>query len=451
MKVPPLSIQNCHRAPIRLRHNIFRTTEQPGLRYHRTVAPPSALSHVPNGLPYETVPVEPDPEGRPLPEEYQGRVSVDVIHDGWILPEPYLTGGDGAPVDTTEELVREFEKERDWGASLVAESLAAALHLPSFFRVTTARSLLDFGRFPGITQEGADYLRRYAINYPFSQRLGFAEKRSLLEEHYDGISAGMDQLIRGRLLKIGVHTYDEHNPSMTRRPAVSLLTRSLGHQEDFELSQGVFDPLFPGQLVEYTADRILRARIALALEEAAIYAADNYPYALPEGSVEVRSQVWFFFQYLRDRFDAAHPPSPEERDDPRSPRNLVWSMLLDTNLRSSESELLRSYLHMYRRPPSGLEDVFRRARGVYERIRAFTDADDQALVHAFRASERTSSLGLEVRKDIVWHFEGGRPVGPRPDAARTIARVIAEAIRTYFGYDLPRKQWALAAQDPRFA
>lgn len=410
---------------------------------------PDALSFTAADLPYEVVPVEPDPAGGPLPEEHRGRVSIDVIHDGWVLPAVYLRGGDGAPVESEAALVAEFEKERDWGASLVAGSLAAALHLPSFFRVTTARSLLDFGRFPGITHEGADYLRRYAINYPFSERLGFQEKRSLLEEHYDGISEGMDGHIRGRLLKIGVHTYDEHNPSMTRRPAVSLLTRSLGHQEDFELSQGVFDPLFPGQLVEYTADRILRARIALCLEEAAIYTADNYPYALPEGSVEVRSQVWFYFQYLRARYEAAFPPNGEDAD-PRAPRNLVWSMLLDTNLRSSESELLRSYLHMYRRPPSGLEGVFQRARMEYERIRAFAEADDHQLMKDFRGSERTSSLGLEVRKDIVWHFEGGRPVGPKPDAARVVARVIADAIRSYFDYDLPRKQWAQAAQDPRF-
>jgi hypothetical protein len=41
-------------------------------------------------------------------------------------------------------------------------------------------------------------------------------------------------------------------------------------------------------------------------------------------------------------------------------------------------------------------------------------------------------------------------VGPKWDEARTIARVIARAIRTYFTHDLPQKQWAQAAQDPRF-
>lgn len=409
------------------------------------------MCHTDDGAPYEEVSVDPDPEGAPLPDDYRDRVSIDVIHDGWVLPEVYLQKADGAPVASEQDLLTGHEVERDWGASLVAGSLAAALHLPSFFRVRTARLLLDFGRFPGITTESAEFLRRYAINYPFSEGLSFGAKRRLLEEQYDQISQGMERFISGRALKIGVHTYDEHNSTMTRRPAVSLLTRSLGHQQDLEMPQGVFDPLFPGQLVEYTADRILRARIALALEESAIYAADNYPYALPEGSVEVRSQVWFYFQYLRTRFEAENPPTKLETEDPRAPINLVWSMLSDTNLRSSESELLRSYLHMYRRAPAGEEALYERARCAYERIRGFAEANDQQLVKDFRASDRTSSLGLEVRKDIVWRFEDGRPIGPKVDAAQVLARVIARAVHTYFECDLPQKEWAQAAKDPRFS
>lgn len=411
---------------------------------------PDELTHDDGGAPFEVVPVAPDPDGTPLSPEDQARVCIDVIHDGWVLPDRFMTGVDGLPIASPAVLEAAHHTERDWGASLVAGSLAAALHLPDFFRIRTARCLLDFGRFPGITQDGAEFLRRYAINYPFSEGLGFTEKRDLLEDHYDGISRGMERFIHGRALKIAVHTYDEHNASMSRRPAVSLLTRSLGHQENHEMPQGVFDPLFPGLLVEYTADRILRARIALGLEEAAIYAADNYPYALPEGSVEVRSQVWFYFQYLRTRFEAEYPPAPHEADDPRNPINLVWSMLLDTNLRSSDSELLRSYLHMYRRPPAGQEALYEQARQAYERIRVFAEAGDGQIVKDFRASERTSSLGLEVRKDIVWHFEGGRPMGPKIEATRHLARVVAKAIQTYFDYDLPQKEWAQAARDPRF-
>lgn len=414
------------------------------------VQPPFELCHQARDKPYDEVEVEPDPTGAPLPKEYRDRVCIDVIHDGWVLPDAYLSAGDASSVASTSELQRLHEVERDWGASLVAGSLAAALHLPSYFRISTARLLLDFGRFPGTTREGASFMSRYAINYPFSERLGFAAKRSLLEGHYDRISQGMEAYIAGRLLKIAVHTYDEHNSTMTRRPAVSLLTRSLGHQENFEMPQDVFDPLFPGELVEQTADRILTARIALALEEAAIPTANNYPYSLPEGSVEVRSRVWFYFQYLRTCFDSAYPPTAEEEADLGSPRNLVWAMLFDTNLRSSDSELLRSYLHMYRYPPSGQEEVYRLASLEYERIRAFSEENDRQLVKEFRMSDRTSTLGLEVRKDIVWHFEDGRPVAPKPDAARHIAQVIAKAVHTYFEYDLPNKEWALAAQDPRF-
>jgi len=412
------------------------------------VLPPLELSTETLPLPYEHVAVEPDPEGTPLPTEAADRVSIDVIHDGWAIPEAYLVDAGGVRIREAN-LQEAFVRERDWGASLVAGCLASALHMSGFFRVTTARALLDFGRFPGSTPRGAEFLLRHAINYPFSQHLGFEAKWRLLEEHYDRISVGMDEVISGRTLKIGVHTYDEHNPNQSRRPAVSLLTRSLGHHRNLEVPLGVFDPLFPEELVEFTADRILRARISLGLEEAAIHTEANYPYALPEGSVEVRSQVWFFFQYLRRRME--DELSIEGRDDPRSPWNLVWAMLMDTNLRSSESELLRSYLHMYRRPPNGLESVFRRARAEYERVRAFVRADGGAVVKAYRTSvERTSSLGLEVRKDIVWRFEDGRPLGPKWDEARTIARVIARAISTYFERDLHQKQWALAAQDPRF-
>ena len=412
------------------------------------VLPPLDLSAEALALPHEFVPVEPDLAGAPLPEEVVDRVSIDVIHDGWVLPEAYQVDARGKRI-TQANLQDVFVRERDWGASLVAGCLASALHMAGFFRVTTARALLDFGRFPGSTPRGAEFLLRHAINYPFSEHLGFEAKWRLLEEHYDRISDGMDGAISGKVLKIGVHTYDERNPNLSRRPAVSLLTRSLGHHRNLEIPLGVFDPLFPEQLVEFTADRILRARISLALEEAAIHTEANYPYALPEGSVEVRSQVWCFFQHLRRRMEQAL--EIEGREDPRSPWNLVWSMLMDTNLRSSESELLRSYLHMYRRPPSGLEALFRRARTEYERVRAFLSADGGAVVDAYRTSvERTSSLGLEVRKDIVWRFEDGRPMGPKVDEARTIARVIAKAIQAYFTHDLPQKEWALAAQDPRF-
>ena len=46
------------------------------------------------------------------------------------------------------------------------------------------------------------------------------------------------------------------------------------------------------------------------------------------------------------------------------------------------------------------------------------------------------SLGIEVRKDLVWDFdEAGRPVQPNPVQAFKIADSIAEAISTYLNLD----------------
>ena len=84
-----------------------------------------------------------------------------------------------------------------------------------------------------------------------------------------------------------------------------------------------------------------------------------------------------------------------------------------------------------------------------ERIRTFEAKNDHEIMHRFRNSGRTSSLGLEVRKDIVWEFEDGRPVGPKLASARKVARVVADAVRTYFSFDLPEREKAIP--DPLFS
>ena len=123
-----------------------------------------------------------------------------------------------------------FNRERDWGAELVAQSLAEALHLPDYFRVNTARALIDFGRFPGVSQKGASHMKRMSINHPFSTSLDHEQKRALLLEHYDEISRQLDARLSNVNLKIAIHTYDKRNKTATRRPEVSLITRSYGYQ-----------------------------------------------------------------------------------------------------------------------------------------------------------------------------------------------------------------------------
>jgi hypothetical protein len=262
--------------------------------------------------------------------------------------------------------------------------------------------------------------------------LSFTQKRRLLEEHYDQISLGMDQAIQGKMVKIAVHTYDRFNASGTERPEVSLVTRALGYQLESEMPYGVFDPLYPDILAEVTVDRILRDRVSLNLEKAGVPVAHNYPYLLPEGSPEVRHQVWSFFDWVRQRFELSYPELatiPESR--------LVWGMLMDTNLRSAEASALRDFLHMFRRPPRGRVREFTRAQRLYQRISTFVKQDNSALVERYRQSnERPMSLGIEVRKDLVWEFdEQGRPIRLADDRAMLISDKIAQAIAQYFRED----------------
>ena len=48
---------------------------------------------------------------------------------------------------------------------------------------------------------------------------------------------------------------------------------------------------------------------------------------------------------------------------------------------------------------------------------------------------RPSTLLIEVRKDLVWHFENGRPIGPNENETRRIARIIAAGIYQYLAND----------------
>lgn len=385
--------------------------------------------------PLEHVPVS-GGDALPYPEAWRDQITVDVIHDGAVLPPAYLVDARGRGL-RERTWYRSFVHERDWGASLVAQRLAERLCLDSFMRVTTARCLLDFGRFPGSTQPGATHLRRFAINTPFSQLLGFPQKRQLLEEHYDVISSEMDKAIRGRILKIAVHTYDRYNASGTERPQVSLVTRALGYQMESEMPMGVFDPLFPDILAEFTLDRVLRDRISLTLEKAGTPVAHNYPYLLPEGSPEVRHQVWCFFDWLQQRFEAAEPGTVS---DPAYA--WVWELLKDTNLRSPRAVALRSYLHMYRRPAAGLDAEYRSAERAYHHVASLLQADGSALVQQYRTQPvRPMAFGIEVRKDLLWEFdEAGHPLQPKPERGVEVADRIADALLIYLNEDKPGSQ-----------
>jgi hypothetical protein len=257
----------------------------------------------------------------------------------------------------------------------------------------------------------------------------------LLERYYDRISDFFEEnLLDEKLILIAIHTYDEVNPSRTRRPDLSLLSSMAHYQRHSRMPYGVFDPLYPDVLGESTSSPILRDRLALNLERTGFRVQHNHPYPLPEGCLEVRAQVWYFFRYLRRRFEEAFP---ETREDDAF--RMVWLMLFNTNLRLGESESLRGYLHRYRVAPASQRERFQRAQLAYERVRVFLD--QSSVIDDFRSSkERPSSIGLEVRKDLVCSFDPdtGRPLPltSEQDAKATlIGNVVASAIRTYFETD----------------
>ncbi|MBL4846949.1 MAG: N-formylglutamate amidohydrolase [Planctomycetes bacterium] len=400
--------------------------------------------------PYEFVPVDSGRALRPVPPAFRDQILVDTVHDGVSIPAMFRFDDQGRPKVDPEHLRQRFVEERDWGASLVASRIAQELGISGFHRIRLARVLLDFNRFPGSTPpRSTDHLERLAINPPFNTLLSHEEKTALLEGYYDRVSTLLERALVGKLIKIGVHSYDELNPSSTRRPDVSLISRPRSYQEDSKMAHGIFDPMFPDLLAESTCSRTLLHRMSLNLERAGFRVGHNHPYLLPEGSIEVRTQVWYFFLYLKERFLT---DNPETAVDPAY--DTVWSMLLNTNLRLQESDALRGYLHRYHRVPALMAERFRRARFAYDHVKAFLAAST-VLEDYQRSPLRPSALVIEVRKDLLCEFnpKTGHPqrLFEEHDAKATeIARVIAEAITIFLETDREqlKQSESMAEGDP---
>ncbi|MEM9188986.1 MAG: N-formylglutamate amidohydrolase [Myxococcota bacterium] len=370
-----------------------------------------------------------------LPPELRNSVAVSTVHDGQAIPAEFRFRSDGTPVVPPRELARQFVQMRDWGANVVAAELASALGLPHYARCRLARVLLDFNRFPGSTPAAnQEPLEALAIGPIYADALLHQQKTAILDRYFDSISAGLEQQVADKLICITIHTYDPRHPSRTQRADVSLISLPLSYQRESRLTYGVFDPIFPDRLVESTCSRVLRDRISLNLERSNYRVIHNHPYPLPDGSIELRSQIWFFFRYVRLRFVAERP---ETADDPAYER--VWTMLLDTNLRLAEADALRGYLHRFRRVPGTSRAALEASVDAYHAICDYVR--ESRVVDAYRYSpDRPSSLGVEVRKDLVCTFDSEtgwpkRPTEAQRETVRDIARAMAGAIATYFDTD----------------
>ncbi|MEZ4383851.1 MAG: N-formylglutamate amidohydrolase [Nannocystaceae bacterium] len=370
-----------------------------------------------------------------LPEPLRERVAVFAVHDGQAIPERFRVRADGSPIVDPVELERQFVKMRDWGANVVASELTAALGAPCYLTCRIARVLLDFNRFPGSTPaDSPDPLDALAIGPLFAGTLDHHQKTDLLERYYDPISASIESFVKESLIGLSIHTYDESHQSQTKRAHVSIISLPLSYQRDAQLPYGVFDPIYPDHLAESSCSRILRDRMSLNLERSGFRVTHNHPYALPDGSVEVRAQVWHFFRFVRERFAAEFPATV---DDPAYER--VFTMLMDTNLRLAEAEELRSFLHRFRRVSEARRPAFLASLAAYEHIAAFLQ-NSTVVMDYRRSPERPSSVGIEVRKDLVCSFDAktGLPLPTTPEqraVAREIAKAIAGSIRTYFATD----------------
>ncbi|MEM1201682.1 MAG: hypothetical protein AAGN66_00485 [Acidobacteriota bacterium] len=376
--------------------------------------------------PVEFVRLRPDSEVSPLDRD----ILVFTIHDGDKVPRN-LWGDRSEDVVSRPDVRHTYVHERDWGANLVAEEMVRALGLSGYLRVDLARVVLDFGRFPGTSAVGEAYLTRHALYPPVEHLLSPEAIHELLAHYYDGISQAITRHFSTKRITLAVHTYDSLNATGTERPGISLISRSLEYQNHSTIPRYTFDPLFPPILCEATADRALTYQILLDLEKAGHHTALNYPYVMPEGSVEIRAQVWFFYRHLRQSFLAQHPDAAERPEMQR-----LWQMLLDVTHREADCERLRGFLHQYRSAPRGQEKLFADARLAYQQVSDFLEANRQELVETYRYSpRRPSCLGIEVRKDLLATLDEDRGVvEPKPDAvplAREVSEIFADSVRAY--------------------
>lgn len=365
-------------------------------------------------------------------EERQGdEVLIYTIHDGGQVPRD-LFGERSEEVLERPEVLAAYHAERDWGANLIADQLARRLGLSGYLRVNLARVVMDYGRLPGQSGGNARHLQRYCFFPPLSELFGEQRKYEILESYYDPISRQIGLHALDTKITIAVHTYDKYGGTGTLRPEVSLLSRLLEYSAESTLPPDVFDPLFPpGLCEEATSHRGLVYQILQNLERGGHKTALNYPYLMPAGATEMRGQVWFFFRHLRRRFLQESPETKE-----LLPYRLVWLMLLDVDHRSADAARLRGFLHRYHGAPADEQELFYEAREAYHAIKSFLEENRAELVDGYReSSARPSSLGLEVRKDLLCEVDADRAKTRLRGGARAtaydIAFRIAEAARKF--------------------
>lgn len=355
-------------------------------------------------------------------------VLVDAIHDGYVLPDSIWN--ESHQQDAGTEVVHRYVKERDWGAARVALYLADFLGLEGYYRMDVARALLDLSRFPGNSGSDADLFTRLCIGYPFSEILTPEQKEELLVYYYDKPFHTCKEVLKDKKIRIALHTYDRYDQAGNERPQISLITRPISYQLKSELPIGLYDPLFPSFLNEFVCNRRLTYSIALALEDCGYHVSHNYPYCLPDTSIEIRLQVVFFFESVLSFYDSTDEAWL-----------LVKETLLDVNKRSVWASLFRQYVHNHLPAPAAHRALFEEARQKYYLLCA-EQCEQRHVVENYKHDRsRISTLVIEVRKDLLWDFDDyGFPMRPLKEHAINIAAAIAEAVEAYLIQDVSQSR-----------
>ena len=364
-------------------------------------------------------------------------VIVDVVHDGTRLPTELdtLFEQDGSVRAGVRDA---YIRERDWGASAVADRLAYHLGLRGFHNVQAARVACDYNRFRGWSVPEAGHLGRRALFPPTSEllspRMGELALKTCFDPVSDALYARCEEAFDGELVKdsrltrITVHTYDEHAGEGHRRPKASLIFTPFEYHEFARLPASVYPPVFPDRLAEFTADRALAYRIALGLEKNYVPVAVNSPYFLPLGGAEMRLQVYCYMRHLQQLVERIADEQDAKRFEP------LWPYLLDIDHPWVGRDIA--------------DDLF----ATLEELCAWVKTHHFEAVERYRYSAyRPNAIEVEIRKDLAYEgswqtlSDGREAFVPEEGALRMdvidrIAAIMATGVREYLTKDQPEKR-----------
>lgn len=364
-------------------------------------------------------------------------VIVDVVHDGIRLPTElgafFEDDGSVRPAVADAHM-----RERDWGASAVAERLAYHLGLRGYQSVQAARVACDYNRFRGWSVPEAGHLGRRAIFPPASELLSPEMGEETLATCFDPVSKALyarceeafdgNAVMDSKLTRITVHTYDERAGEGHRRPKASLIFTPFEYHEFARLPASVYPPVFPDRLAEFTADRALAYRMALMLEKHYVPVAVNSPYFLPLGGAEMRLQVWCYIRHLEQIVSRIGSDKDVARFEP------LWPSLQEID-----------------HPWVG-RDLDEDQQAALDELCAWVDTHHFEAVERYRYSAfRPNAIEIEVRKDLTYEgswqtlADGSEAFvpeegGERHDEIDRIAGIMASGIREYLTHDQPEKR-----------